>query len=31
MSPGNGVPKASMLALANYTISKPINTLKDPN
>jgi hypothetical protein len=30
MIPGDGVPKASMLALANYTISKPINTLKDP-
>jgi hypothetical protein len=31
MIPGKGVPKASMLALANYTISKPINTLKDPS
>jgi hypothetical protein len=30
MIPGNGVPKASMLALANYAISKPINTLRDP-
>jgi hypothetical protein len=30
MIPGKGVPKASMLALATYTISKPINTLKDP-
>ncbi len=29
--PGNAVPKASMLALATYTNSKPINTLKDPN
>jgi len=28
--PGDGVTKASMLALANYTISKPINSLKDP-
>ena len=28
--PGDGVPKASMLALATYTISKPIDTLKDP-
>ena len=28
--PGGGVPKASMLALATYTISKPIDTLKDP-
>ena len=31
MIPGGGVTKASMLALAAYTISKPINTLKDPN
>ena len=30
MIPGDGVPKASMLALATYTISKPIDTLKDP-
>jgi hypothetical protein len=30
MIPGDGVPKALMLALATYTISKPINTLKDP-
>jgi len=30
MIPGDGVPKASMLALAAYTISKPINILKDP-
>ena len=29
--PGNGVPKASMLALANYAISRPIEALKDPN
>jgi hypothetical protein len=27
---GNGVPKAAMLALANLTISRPINTLKNP-
>jgi hypothetical protein len=31
MVAGNGVPKASMLALATYTISRPINTLKDPD
>jgi len=30
MIPGDGVPKASMLALANFAISKPIDTLKDP-
>jgi hypothetical protein len=30
MIPGDGVPKASMMALATYAISKPINSLKDP-
>ena len=30
MIPGDGIPKALMLALATYTISKPINSLKDP-
>jgi hypothetical protein len=30
MIPGDGGPKASMLALATYTISKPIDRLKDP-
>lgn len=29
--PGSGVAKDKMLALANYAISKPLNTLKDPN
>ena len=31
MIPGDGVPKASMLALARSTASKPLNNLKDPN
>jgi hypothetical protein len=31
MIPGGGVAKASMLALANYAITKPLNTLKDPS
>ena len=30
MIPGDGVPKALMLALATYTSSKPIDALKDP-
>src|SRR5208337_270150 len=30
MIPGDGVPKASMLALATYTVAKPIDALKDP-
>jgi hypothetical protein len=30
MIPGGGVPRASMLALATYTIFKSIDTLKDP-
>jgi hypothetical protein len=30
MIPGKGVPKGSMLALATYAISKPVDTLKDP-
>jgi hypothetical protein len=30
MTPGAGVPKAALLSLGTLTISKPINTLKDP-